>query len=239
MQPFCFDFLFSCKRRRAHAFHHPRSQDSFIKEASGGGLPLIGLYPYFAKSCTDSGNCGIFQKIPPAGMTGGCGAGMTKEAGSGAELLCTVYLLLATCYLLLATCYLLLATCYLLLATCYLLLATCYLLLATCYLLLATCYLLLATCYLLLATCYLLLATCYLLLATCYLLLATCYLLLATCYLLLATCYLLLATCYLPHPCGTTLSMAPQVAVPSWGTSTLTSSPTLARKKVMDASKMR
>ena len=51
------------------------------------------------------GNCRIFQKIPPAGMTG--------EEGSGAEPLCTVYCILATCNgaELLSTAHCVLATC--------------------------------------------------------------------------------------------------------------------------------
>ena len=49
----------------------------------------------------------------------GCGAGMTKEVGGGAELLCTVYCALATCKgaELLRTVYCALSTCYLLLAS--------------------------------------------------------------------------------------------------------------------------
>ena len=74
--------------------------------ASRGKLPgwavfFCGKWRGAVKTATDSGNCGIFQKIPPARMTGqgegGCGAGMIKEAGSGVELCILVYCALSTC----------------------------------------------------------------------------------------------------------------------------------------------
>ena len=115
-QLFALLFVFMQTHALPH-FSPPETPDS-LAETSGVGYFFDEKWRRAIKTATDSGNCGIFQKIPPAGMTRGGAirsAGMRRESGKwrratvfcvlctcnlhGAEPLCTVFCQLASPYL--------------------------------------------------------------------------------------------------------------------------------------------